>query len=41
VTQKVTDRQTDRRTWLCRLSWWCWSRIYILFKVCHASFCLL
>jgi len=34
-------RQTDRRTWLYRLGCWRWSRIYILYGVCHASFCLL
>jgi len=29
------------RTWLYRLSLSPWSRIYILYGVCHASFCLL
>jgi len=34
----VTQKGTDRRTWLYRLGC-CWSGIYILYGVCHASFC--
>jgi len=33
--------QTDRRTWLNRLGYWSWSRIYTLLWDCHACFCLL
>jgi len=40
-----TDGRTDRRTdttWLYRLGYWCWSRIYILlYSVEDASFFLL
>jgi len=36
-----TDRQTPKRAWLYRLSLSPWSRIYILYGICHASFCLL
>jgi len=35
---KVFKKGTDGQTWLYRLGW---SRIYILYGVCHASFCLL
>jgi len=33
--------QTDKRTWQYRYGFWCWSRISILYGVCHAFFCLL
>jgi len=33
----VTQKGTDRRTWLYRLGCWRWSRIYTLYGVCHAS----
>jgi len=35
------DTGTYRRTWLYRLGYWCWSRIYTFYGGCHTSFCLL
>jgi len=35
----ITFIRTDRRTWLYRLSLSPWSRTYILYGVCYASFC--
>jgi len=37
----VTQKGTDRRILLYRVACWCWSRICILYGICHASFCLL